>query len=202
MAKVRDAKADEQDAVAGLFVAGIAAVGAGRELGRFGLRRRGGSGIERGSFGNLVLDRHLSAGDAYNLLGFPWSGLERVPVIGHGLIGDKRRPPGKPTGKTDGNTFEEALEEYLKGNWFEAERKLNRLLRRADHDLEARLLMATLMRHTKRYEDATHQLNLLVRLDGSHRWALEIHREGELLTEARKRTITSVDTEHESKGDN
>ena len=98
--------------------------------------------------------------------------------------------------------FEEALEDYLKGNWFEAERKLNLLLRRDEHDLEARLLMATLLRHTKRFDDATHQLNLLVRLDGAHRWALEIHREGELLTEARKRTITSVNSEHESKGDN
>jgi len=98
--------------------------------------------------------------------------------------------------------FEEALEDYLKGNWFEAERKLNVLLRRDEHDLEARLLMATLLRHTKRFDDATHQLNLLVRLDGAHCWALEIHREGELLMEARKSTITSVISEHESKGDN
>jgi hypothetical protein len=104
--------------------------------------------------------------------------------------------------KAGGKVFEEAQEDYLKGNWFEAERKLNSLMRRDEHDLEARLLMATLLRHTKRFDDATHQLNLLVRLDGAHRWALEIHREGELLTEARKHTITSVNTEHESKGDN
>ena len=105
-------------------------------------------------------------------------------------------------GKAGGRLFEEALEDYLKGNWFEAERKLNLLMRRDEHDLEARLLMATLLRHTKRFDDATHQLNLLVRLDGAQRWALEIHREGELLMEARKHTITSVTTEHESKGDN
>ncbi len=95
-----------------------------------------------------------------------------------------------------GKIFEEALEDYLKGNWFEAERKLNILLRRDEHDLEARLLMATLLRHTKRFDEATHQLNLLVRLDGAHGWALEIHREGELLVEARKSTITSMTTEH------
>ena len=104
--------------------------------------------------------------------------------------------------KAGGKVFEEALEDYLKGNWFEAERKLSIVLRRDEHDLEARLLMATLLRHAKRFDDATHQLNLLVRMDGAHRWALEIHGEGELLEEARKHTITSVNSEHESKGDN
>jgi uncharacterized protein HemY len=113
---------------------------------------------------------------------------------------DRRRAAA--SGKTDGKTFEEALEDYLKGNWFEAERKLNHLLRRVDHDLEARLLMATLLRHTKRFDEATRQLNVLVRLDGAHRWAPEIHREGELLMEARKNNISSDDSEHESKGDN
>jgi hypothetical protein len=112
-----------------------------------------------------------------------------------------RRQAAAP-GRTGGKIFEEALEDYLKGNWFEAERKLNILVRRDEHDLEARLLMATLLRHTKRFDDATHQLNLLVRLDGAQRWTPEIHREGELLMEARKHTITSVNSEHESKGDN
>ena len=116
--------------------------------------------------------------------------------------GHPRSGSASAAGKTDGKTFEEAQAEYLKGNWFEAERKLNILLRHDEHDIEARLLMATLMRHTRRFDDATHQLNLLVRMDGAHRWALEIHGEGELLGEARKHTITSVNSEHESKGDN
>ena len=76
-------------------------------------------------------------------------------------------------------------------------------MRRDEHDLEARLLMATLLRHTKRFDDATRQLIFLVRLDGAHRWALEIHREESCLIEvSRKSTITSVNSEHESKGDN
>jgi len=103
--------------------------------------------------------------------------------------------------KTGGKVFEEALEDYLQGNWFEAERKLDLLLRRDERDLEARLLLATLLRHTKRFDEATHQLNLLVRMDGAQRWALEIRGEGELLGEARKDTITSVNSKHESKGD-
>ena len=128
-------------------------------------------------------------------LGVAWS-----ISIGYWAWTDRRKAASSE--KTGGRVFEEALEDYLKGNWFEAERKLNLLMRRDEHDLEARLLMATLLRHTKRFDDATHQLNLLVRLDGAHRWALEIHREGELLMEARKRSITSVNSEHESKGDN
>jgi len=127
-------------------------------------------------------------------LGVAW-GLS----VGYWAWTDRRQ--ATTSEKTGGKNFEEALEDYLKGNWFEAERKLNVLLRREEHDLEARLLMATLLRHTKRLDDATHQLNHLVRLDGAHRWALEIHREGELLAEARKHTVTSVNSEHESKGD-
>ncbi|MGA2258910.1 MAG: hypothetical protein ABSG53_29935 [Thermoguttaceae bacterium] len=129
------------------------------------------------------------------LLGVAWS-----ISVSYWAWADRRRAAASE--KTGGKSFEEALEDYLKGNWFEAERKLNLVLRRDEHDLEARLLMATLLRHTKRFDDATHQLNLLVRIDGAHRWALEIHREGELLTEARKHTITSMNLEHESKGDN
>ena len=125
---------------------------------------------------------------------------------GYGAWTDRRQAAAEahsaekgPAEKSAGKIFSSALEEYLKGNWFEAERKLNILLRRDEHDLEARLLLATLLRHTKRFDDATHQLNLLVRLDGAHGWALEIQREGELLTEAREGTITSVNAELESK---
>lgn len=131
-----------------------------------------------------------------------WVFLAVAWVVSAGYWAWTDRRPAAPAGKTAGEVFAETLEDYLKGNWFEAERKLNLLLRRDEHDLEARLLLATLLRHAKRFDDATHQLNVLVRLDGARQWALEIHREGELLMEARKRSITSVDSEQESKGDN
>jgi hypothetical protein len=134
------------------------------------------------------------------IIGWVFLGAAWSISVGYWAWTDRRQ--AAVAEKSSGKIFEEALEDYLKGNWFEAERKLNLLLRRNEHDLEARLLTATLMRHTKRFDDATHQLNLLVRLDGAHRWALEIHREGELLMEARKSTITSVNSEQESKGDN
>ena len=117
--------------------------------------------------------------------------------VGYSVWIDRRRE-SRPSG-TDEKLFEQALEEYLKGNWFEAERKLAVLLRQNDRDLESRLLMATLMRHTKRFDEATTQLNLLVRMDGAHRWALEIQREGELLNQARQRNITSVNAELENR---
>ena len=52
-------------------------------------------------------------------------------------------------------------------------------------------MLATLLRRTRRFDEATSQLNTLAGLDGAHRWALEIDREGELLAETRKHTITS-----------
>jgi hypothetical protein len=87
--------------------------------------------------------------------------------------------------------FDDALDCYLKGNWIEAERLLGRLLRRDDHDVDARLMLATLLRHTRRFDEATRQLNCLVCLEGAEKWAWEIRREGELLTEARKPTNSS-----------
>jgi hypothetical protein len=135
-------------------------------------------------------------GAAWCLSAGYWAWRDRA---GHPLAG---RGSAASPAQGGGKLFEEAQQDYLKGNWFEAERKLNLLVRRDEHDLEARLLLATLLRHTKRLDDATHELELLVRLDGAHRWAAEIRREGELLGEARQSTITSVNPEHESKGDN
>ena len=92
-------------------------------------------------------------------LGAAW-----IAAIGYWTWRDRQR--AVVVGHSNDKTFEKALAEYLKGNWFEAERTLSILLCRDEHDIEARLLMATLLRHTKRFDDATHQLNILVRLDG------------------------------------
>jgi hypothetical protein len=87
--------------------------------------------------------------------------------------------------------FPEALDFYLKGNWFEAQRALGRLIRRDRGDADARLMLAALLRHTRQFDEATRQLNVLARLEGADRWALEIRREGELLTAARKTATQS-----------
>jgi hypothetical protein len=96
-----------------------------------------------------------------------------------------RERPDAP-GETGGATLEEAQGHYLKGNWFEAERVLGILLRRNTRDLEARLLLATMYRHTRRFDEAARQLDSLGRCEGAEKWEWEICRERELLAEARK----------------
>ena len=82
------------------------------------------------------------------------------------------------------NAFAEAMEHYLRGSWFEAERTLGGLLRKNARDLDARLMLATLLRHTGRLEEAARQLDLLDRSEGAGKWELEIRRERGLLAEA------------------
>lgn len=88
--------------------------------------------------------------------------------------------------QTDGHagTFQQAVADYLKGNWFQAQRSLAVLLRRNAGDLDARLMLATLLRHTGRLDEAEKQLDVLARCEGAEKWDLEIRRERELLSEA------------------
>jgi hypothetical protein len=94
-----------------------------------------------------------------------------------------------PREQTDpaADPFSEALEHYLQGNWFQAERTLGGLLRKNVRDLDARLMLATLLRHTGRFDEAGRQLDFLMRFEGIEKWELEVRRERELLAEARKR---------------
>lgn len=89
------------------------------------------------------------------------------------------------TGPTD-DRYREAQDHYLKGNWFEAERLLVGQLRRNPRDLDCRLMLATLLRHVRRFDEAAWHLDRLQRLEGSEKWSLEIRREWELLSEARQ----------------
>jgi len=80
------------------------------------------------------------------------------------------------------DVFPNAQREYLKGNWFQAEQLLMRLLQRNNSDVDARLLLVTLLRHTKRRAAAAEQLRRLEKTDGAEKWRLEIHREWTRLT--------------------
>ena len=51
------------------------------------------------------------------------------------------------------DNFSEAVEYYLKGNWFETQRTLEQRLARAPQDADARLMLASLLRHTQRWEE-------------------------------------------------
>ena len=81
--------------------------------------------------------------------------------------------------------FREALSEYLQRSWFEAERILVRLLHLYPRDVEARLLLATLLRHTRRYQEGLDQLTRLELLRDAERWALEIASEKYWIAEAK-----------------
>jgi hypothetical protein len=90
--------------------------------------------------------------------------------------GERRKTVQEENPRTD-DAYLEATEHYLKGNWFEAECRLRKLLRDEPRDLEAGLMLATLLRHTGRLAEAAQQLDRLQRLDGWERWAMEIGRE-------------------------
>ncbi len=77
--------------------------------------------------------------------------------------------------------FVQAQTEYLKGNWYDAEKFLQQLLVRRPRDIEGLLLTATLLRHTRRLDEAGIMLDKLERLQGAGRWLLEIAQERQKL---------------------
>lgn len=79
--------------------------------------------------------------------------------------------------------FRQAVGEYLKRNWFEAESLLQQLLRRDPDDTDARLKLATLLRHSGRHDEAQRALRLLSRTEGASKWKMEIQHEWERLSE-------------------
>lgn len=84
----------------------------------------------------------------------------------------------------EADTFGEAQVHYLRGDWYRAERLLIGLLQRDVRDVDARMMLASVYRHTGRHQEARHQLDQLDRYEGSRKWELEIGRERDLLDEA------------------
>ena len=80
--------------------------------------------------------------------------------------------------------FPQALGEYLKGNWYEAESICHQLLRGKARDVEAQLMLATILRHTGRYAEARARLDDLQLFDDAAKWEWEIANELERLVEA------------------
>jgi len=90
------------------------------------------------------------------------------------------------------DTFGEAADHYLKGDYYQAEHTLEELLARNERDLDARLLLATLMRHTGRLNEAEQQLELLARFEGAGKWEQEIRQERKLLEAAKPRKVAAA----------
>jgi hypothetical protein len=78
--------------------------------------------------------------------------------------------------------FPEAQREYLKGNWYQAELLLVQMLHQEPRDIDARLMLSTLLRHTDRKVEAIEQLRRLEKTEGCQKWHLEIQREWRQLT--------------------
>lgn len=100
----------------------------------------------------------------------------------------------EPPRVDDRGLFIQAQAEYLKGHWFEAETLLRQLLRHCSRDADVLLMLATLYRRTKRYDEAEKQLDRLELLDEAEKWRAEISQERATL----KRIQTSKTTRDNS----
>lgn len=81
--------------------------------------------------------------------------------------------------------FREAQTQYLRGNWCEAETLLKQVLRKNRRDIDARLMLATLWRHTDRKDEALREIESLARTEAAGHWQQEL--------EQLRTTIDSVD---------
>ena len=90
--------------------------------------------------------------------------------------------------RTAEDLFRRAQAEYLQGDYFQAEATLVELLSLNERDAEARLLLATLLRHTRRFEEAEAQLRQLSRFETAGRWQIEVTSERARLKRLRKAT--------------
>ena len=91
--------------------------------------------------------------------------------------------------------FVQAQTQYMKGDWLSAEQSLNKVLRHNPRDVEAQLLLATLYRRTKRFQEAKNQLSKLCLLESSSRWEYEIAAENRMLVESKQAFSTLDRTE-------
>jgi hypothetical protein len=85
--------------------------------------------------------------------------------------------PHAPLPEGEQDLFPLALNEYLRGNWFAAETSLARLLEADPGDVDARLLLASVLRRAGREDAARRELERLERFDRAAKWRLEIERE-------------------------
>jgi hypothetical protein len=78
-----------------------------------------------------------------------------------------------------GALFVQAQSHYLGADWYQAETTLRRLLRADSQDVDSRLMLATLMRRTGRFDEARRELTKLEQLERAEKWRLEIEQEHE-----------------------
>ncbi len=90
-----------------------------------------------------------------------------------------------------------AQDDYLAGNWFEAEAKLLQILHEYPRDAESQLLLVGVLRRTKRFRPALRRLAALESLDSGARWRYEIRQERAVI-ERRMAEVDEDSAENES----
>ena len=117
----------------------------------------------------------------------PWNDFVWIGVAGFWLLSTARAfrhwPEVRKARRVadDPGLFLKAQSEYLQGHWFEAEEALNLLVRHSHQDVEARLMLATLYRHTSRLDAAVKELEQIEQFEGAEKWQSEIARERRLI---------------------
>lgn len=113
-----------------------------------------------------------------------WSAVGSMWLV-YGLLGwrmTRLRPDAtEKMDKADDTLFIQAQNEYLKGDFGRAETILAQRIQDDFRDVEARLLLVSLYRRTRRLDKAFRQLDNLNRLDQSVPWKFELERERHLL---------------------
>ena len=89
-----------------------------------------------------------------------------------------------------------AQQEYLRGNWFEAEASVLQILHQHPRDAEAMLLLVGILRRTQRFQPALRRLGQLELLEPAVRWQFEIQREKGWIERAMADQNRSADIEH------
>lgn len=87
----------------------------------------------------------------------------------------------EPTNAKCAEAFLEAQQEYIQGNWFDAEAILLEVVHQKPRDAEALLLLVGVLRHTRRWQPALRRLNQLEFLEAASSWRYEIQQERALI---------------------
>lgn len=103
--------------------------------------------------------------------------------------------------KIEQSLFAEAFHNYLQADWIGAETKCRELIKRRRGDVDARLLLATVMRHAGRLDEARQQLDALDKIEGSEKWGMEIATERRHLDELQDIANNSGNREAENSAD-